>query len=83
MLRTAQSLPLEGHSTLGFDRRFPHEAASLLPGLLTATRTGLTPASNDELTTRDHLNTVTSSLLVARKIKARSLMVAFRGLRTA
>jgi len=30
--------------------RFPGEAASLLPGLLAATRTGLTPAGNDELT---------------------------------
>jgi hypothetical protein len=50
--------------------RFPHEAASLLPGLLTATRTGLTPASDDELTTKDHLNTVTSSLLVARNRRA-------------
>jgi hypothetical protein len=29
---------------------FPDRAASLLPGLLTATRTGLTPASDDELT---------------------------------
>ena len=69
MLRTAQLLPLEGHSTLGFDpARFPTTAASLLPGLLTATRTGLTPASDDELTTRDHLHQVTSSLLVARKM---------------
>jgi hypothetical protein len=31
-------------------RPFPDEAASLLPGLLAATRTGLTPASDDELT---------------------------------
>ena len=39
---------------------FPDQAASLLPGLLAATRTGLTPASDDELETRtspqrDHL----------------------------
>src|SRR3954447_9280049 len=71
MLRTTQLLPL----TRAFDtglrpRGFPHEAASLLPGLLTATRTGLTPASDDELTTKDHLNTVTSSLLVARNAQA-------------
>jgi hypothetical protein len=33
-------------------RPFPDETASLLPGLLAATRTGLTPASNDELTNR-------------------------------
>ena len=37
-------------------RPFPDEAASLLPGLLAATRTGLTPASDDELTTRDQLH---------------------------
>src|SRR6266496_5801105 len=39
---------------------FPDRAASLLPGLLAATRTGLTPAGDDELLTRsqsldDHL----------------------------
>jgi hypothetical protein len=32
-------------------RPFPDKAASLLPGPLAATRTGLTPASDDELTT--------------------------------
>ncbi len=31
---------------------FPDQAANLLPGLLAATRTGLTPASDDELQTR-------------------------------
>jgi hypothetical protein len=31
-------------------RPFPDEAASLLPGQLAATRTGLPPASDDELT---------------------------------
>jgi hypothetical protein len=31
-------------------RPFPDDTASLLPGLLAATRTGLTPASDDELT---------------------------------
>ena len=31
-------------------RTFPSDAASLLPGLLAATRTGLTPAGDDELT---------------------------------
>src|SRR5713226_10584216 len=31
-------------------RQFPGEAASLLPGLLAATRTGLPPAGDDELT---------------------------------
>jgi hypothetical protein len=39
---------------------FPDQTASLLPGLLAATRTGLTPAGDDELQTRtqpldDHL----------------------------
>ncbi len=33
-------------------RPFPGETASLLPGLLTATRTGLPPASDGELTTQ-------------------------------
>ena len=37
-------------STLRFDAgRFPPDAGSLLPGLLAATRTGLTPAGDDEL----------------------------------
>src|SRR5437764_12530276 len=35
---------------------FPDQAASLLPGLLTATRTGLTPASDDELMSDQALN---------------------------
>jgi hypothetical protein len=36
-------------------RPFPGETASLLPGLLAATRTGLTPAGDDELTnTKKH-----------------------------
>src|SRR6266487_2982502 len=33
---------------------FPSRTASLLPGLLTATRTGLTPASDDEHEHQDH-----------------------------
>jgi len=33
---------------------------------LAVTRTGLTPASDDELTTKDHLHEVASSLLGAR-----------------
>src|SRR5918911_19436 len=53
MLRTAQSLPQEWAFDTGLrPRPFPDEAASLLPGLLAATRTGLTPASDDELTTK-------------------------------
>jgi hypothetical protein len=37
-------------------RAFPPDAASLLPGSLTITRTGLTPAGGDELTnTHDHI----------------------------
>src|ERR1035441_2645976 len=36
-------------------RAFPARAASLVPGLLAATRTGLTPAGDDELTnTKSH-----------------------------
>ena len=42
--------PPKGLSTLGFDpARFPDRAASLLPGLLAATRTGLTPVGDNEL----------------------------------
>lgn len=38
-------------------RPFPTDAGSLLPGLLAATRTGLPPAGDDELTTQDELHT--------------------------
>jgi hypothetical protein len=51
MLRTAPLLPC--HMAFGArlrPRLFPGEAANLLPDLLSATRTGLTPANNDELT---------------------------------
>src|SRR3954451_1211309 len=57
--------PLSRSPTWAFDAGlrpdpFPGQTASLLPGLLAATRTGLTPAGDDELqtTTRpldDHL----------------------------
>jgi hypothetical protein len=47
--------------------------AQLLPGHLAATRTGLAPAGDDELTTKDHLQgKVTSSLLGARKIEVKA-----------
>ena len=50
MLRTAQSLPLHRAFDAGLrPGPFPDRAASLLPGLLAATRTGLTPAGDDEL----------------------------------
>ena len=49
MLRTASSLPLQGFDAEFRRRAFP-PAASLLPGLLAATRTGLPPAGEDELT---------------------------------
>src|SRR6185437_6515260 len=69
MLRTAQSLPQEWAFDTGLrPRPFPDEAASLLPGPLAATRTGLTPASDDELTTQDQPPTrPTSCLLGARQ----------------
>ena len=66
MLRTARSLRLRAFDTGLRPNPFPDQAANLLPGLLTATRTGLTPASDDELTTKDHLHKVTSDPLVAR-----------------
>jgi hypothetical protein len=67
--------PPEGASDAGFrPGPFPGQAASLLPGLLAATRTGLTPASDDELTnTKNTMNYVTVSppvLLGARKARA-------------
>jgi hypothetical protein len=57
MLRTAQLLPLEGLLTLALRRRaFPPDAGSLLPGPLAVTRTGLSPAGDDELQTEsDHV----------------------------
>jgi len=72
MLRTAQSLPQKWAFDTGLrPRPFPDEAASLLPGLLAATRTGLTPAGDDELTnTKNTMNYVTVSppiLLGARE----------------
>ena len=49
-LRTARSLPLEGLSTLGFDpARFQTEPPACYRAPLAATRTGLTPAGDDEL----------------------------------
>ena len=54
MLRTAQLLP-ERSLTLGFDSdRFQPRVASLLSGLMTAIRTGLTPASDDEHEQQNH-----------------------------
>src|SRR4051794_16491267 len=69
MLRTVQSLPLERAFDTGLrPDPFPDRAASLLPGLLAATRTGLPPASDDELTTADQPPTrSTSCLLGARE----------------
>ncbi|MGH3798452.1 MAG: DNA glycosylase AlkZ-like family protein, partial [Pseudonocardiaceae bacterium] len=48
---------------------FPSRAASLLPGLLAATRTGLTPASDDELTTEDQPPTQSTSYLLGARTK--------------
>ena len=42
--------PHRGFRHWASTRPFPPDAASLLPGLLAATRTGLPPAGNDELT---------------------------------
>src|SRR5664279_4181049 len=55
MLRTAQLLPQRALDTGLRPGPFPTRAASLLPGLLTATRTGLTPASDDEHEPANHL----------------------------
>jgi hypothetical protein len=70
MLRTVQSLPpSRAFDTALQHRAFPPNAGSLLPGFLATTRTGLSPASDDELTTTDHLQQVTSSLLGARRAR--------------
>ena len=73
MLRTASSLLLCSASDAGLRRRaFPPDAASLLPGLLAATRTGLSPAGDDELTSSKLRCYVTASppaLLGARMIR--------------
>jgi hypothetical protein len=71
MLRTAQSLPLTGLSTLCFDpTRFQTEPPACYPGLLAATRTGLTPAGDDELTTQDGTTRSPPGPLGARKTEA-------------
>ena len=59
MLRTASSLPLHRAFDAGLrPGPFPGRAASLLPGLLAATRTGLPPAGDHELTnTKKHHGT--------------------------
>jgi hypothetical protein len=50
MLRTAQLLPPNGAFGAGLrPDPFPGQIASLLPGLLAATRTGLAPAGGGEL----------------------------------
>ena len=61
MLRTASSLPHTGLLTLGSGPGpFPDRAASLLPGLPAATRTGLPPAGDDELTNTKKHHGITS-----------------------
>lgn len=54
-------------------RAFPHGAASLLPGPLSATRTGLPPAGDNELTTQDQLHRRPPSPPGARKIEANEI----------
>jgi hypothetical protein len=82
MLRTASSLPLYRAFDAGLRRRaFPPGAASLLPGLLAATRTGLPPAGDDELTNskiRCYITASPPALLGARKAEA-SVHVDVRG----
>ena len=69
MLRAGQLLPPKGAFDAALRRRaFPPDAGSLLPGLLAATRTGLTPAGGHELahghlTTRHPLMMIMPALL--------------------
>jgi hypothetical protein len=65
-------------------RPFPDDTASLLPGLLAATRTGLTPASDDELTTAlstthmiNHLSTGRTMVITMTVPKHLALSVDF------
>src|ERR1019366_916660 len=72
MLRTATLLPLDRAADAGLrPDPFPDRAANLLPGLLAATRTGLTPASDDEHEQAGHLHEVTS--LFSRAHETRGL----------
>ena len=60
-------------------RAFPPDAGSLLPGPLAATRTGLSPVGDDELTTEDQLHiSVTSGLLDAHPIESTFATVRLR-----
>ena len=66
--------PLSRSPTRAFDaglrrRTFPSDAASLLPGLLAATRTGLTPAGDDELV--NSRSPIHDDLLSAGRTKGR------------
>jgi hypothetical protein len=66
--------PLQGFDAELRPGPFPDQTASLLPGLLAATRTGLPPAGDDELTNSKIRCYVTASpptLLGARKPEAR------------
>ena len=76
----ASSLPPTGLLTLGSGAgRFPPDAASLLPGLLAATRTGLSPAGDDELTNSKigcYVTALPPALLGARTTRASSAEAA-------
>jgi len=76
MLRTASSLPLAGILTLGSGpARFPAGPPACYRGLLAATRTGLPPAGDDELTNskiRCYITASPPALLGARIARARS-----------
>ena len=50
MLRTANSHDPKGRSSSRFDASLSTDAGDQLPGSLTTTRTGLTPASDSTLT---------------------------------
>src|SRR5215212_10236888 len=73
MLRTARSLPPDRAFDAGLrPDPFPDRAASLLPGLLAATRTGLTPAGDDELKTKVNYTSPPPGPLGARIDQART-----------
>src|SRR2546430_16656195 len=87
MLRTASSLPRYRAFDAGLrPGPFPARAGSLLPGLLAATRTGLTPAGDDELTNSKIHHGITSRCHLPlcwaheRLRLAREIPVAFRSI---
>jgi len=85
MLRTAQSLPLQGLLTLGFDpTRFPVEPPACYRASWQLPGPDFHRQATTSLSLSVHPKGVTSNCLGARKIEATTQMkILFMGLRTA